>query len=84
MTGTAPTPRLPGKRIGILMESDFVEDEITYYRRRFAEEGAEVTLFTRLWGNPALTFTGHEQRRPWRSTATWKAWTSPNWPAWTR
>ncbi|KAA6212709.1 thiamine biosynthesis protein ThiJ [Streptomyces albofaciens JCM 4342] len=64
MTGTAPTPRLPGKRIGILMESDFVEDEITYYRRRFAEEGAEVTLFTRLWGNPALTFTGHEQRAP--------------------
>ncbi|MBP0456295.1 DJ-1/PfpI family protein [Streptomyces montanisoli] len=54
--------RLAGKRVGILMESDFVEDEISYYRRRFAEEGAEVVLLTRLWGQRSLTFTGHETR----------------------
>ncbi|GAA0691343.1 type 1 glutamine amidotransferase domain-containing protein [Kitasatospora atroaurantiaca] len=56
--------RLTGRRIGILMESDFVEDEISYYRRRFTEEGAEVVLLTRLWGQPSLTFTGHEHRAP--------------------
>nr|WP_275563979.1 DJ-1/PfpI family protein [Kitasatospora sp. SID7827] len=59
-----PTGRLAGKRIGVLMESDFVEDEIAYYRRRFAEEGAEVRLLTRLWGQPSLTFTGHEHHAP--------------------
>ncbi|AEW92460.1 MULTISPECIES: DJ-1/PfpI family protein [Streptomycetaceae] len=57
------TGRLAGKRVGVLMESDFVEDEIDYYLRRFAEEGAEVRLLTRLWGQPRLTFTGHEHRR---------------------
>jgi len=51
---------LTGLRIGILMESDFVEAEIDYYRLRFAEAGAEVKLYTRLWGNESLTFTGRE------------------------
>ncbi|MEU0688398.1 DJ-1/PfpI family protein [Streptomyces uncialis] len=59
-----PRPRLAGLRIGLLAESDYVEEEISYYRRRFAEEGAEVVLLTRLWGQPSLTFTGHEQRAP--------------------
>jgi protease I len=53
-----PAGRLPGRRVGILMENDFVADEISYYQRRFAEEGAEVVLLTRLWGQPELTFTG--------------------------
>lgn len=57
-TVSLPPGRLAGKRIGILMEKDFVADEISYYRRRFAEEDAEVVLLTRLWGRPALTFTG--------------------------
>ncbi|CCB78480.1 MULTISPECIES: DJ-1/PfpI family protein [Streptomycetaceae] len=57
-----PTGRLVGKRIGILLESDFVEEEIGYYQRRFAEEGAGVELLTRLWGRPSLTFTGHGHR----------------------
>lgn len=56
--------RLVGRRIGLLLESDFVEDEVSYYRRRFAEEGAEVVLLTRLWGQQSLTFTGHETRAP--------------------
>jgi protease I len=56
--------RLAGKRIGILVESDYVEEEIAYYQRRFAEEGAEVVLLSRLWGQPSLTFTGHELRAP--------------------
>jgi protease I len=56
--------RLAGRKVGVLMESDFVEDEIAYYRRRFAEEGAEVELYSRLWGQRSLTFTGHDHRAP--------------------
>jgi protease I len=55
---------LSGARIAVLMESDFFEPEIHYYQRRFAEEGAEVHFLTRLWGQPSLTFAGHEWRAP--------------------
>jgi protease I len=55
---------LAGRTIAILMESDYVEPELFYYQRRFAEEGATVRCLTRLWGNAALTFTGHEYRLP--------------------
>lgn len=50
--------------IAVLIESDYFEPEIHYYQRRFAEEGAEVHFLTRLWGQPALTFAGHEWRAP--------------------
>jgi protease I len=56
--------RLAGHHIGILLESDYVEPEIAYYQLRFAEEGAQVSLYTRLWGNDELTFSGHEYRAP--------------------
>jgi len=56
--------RLEGKKVGILIESDFYEPEIFYYQRRFPEEGAEIHFLTRLWGQPALTFKGHEYHAP--------------------
>lgn len=56
--------RLEGAKIGVLIESDFYEPEIYYYERRFPEEGAEVHFLTRLWGQPSLTFHGHEYRAP--------------------
>jgi len=56
--------KLKGKKIGILMESDFYEPEIFYYQRRFLEEGAEVHLLSRLWGQQTLTFKGHEYQLP--------------------
>jgi protease I len=59
-----PSGPLSGHRIAVLMESDYVEPEIFYYQRRFAEEGAEVHFMTRLWGQPSMTFTGHEWRVP--------------------
>lgn len=52
------------RKIGILFESDFYEAEIFYYQHRFAEENVELHLLTRLWGQPAITFTGHEFRAP--------------------
>lgn len=55
---------LAGKRIGILMESDFYEDEIFYYKHRFPEEGLETHFLTRLWGQERITFHGHEYKVP--------------------
>jgi protease I len=63
-SGHTATPDLTGAKIAVLMESDYVETEISYYEKRFAEVGAEVELVTRLWGQPSLTFTGHEWRAP--------------------
>jgi protease I len=56
--------KLEGKKIGILIESDFLEAEIFYYQRRFPEEGADLHFLTRLWGQPSLTFHGHEYKLP--------------------
>jgi putative intracellular protease/amidase/mannose/cellobiose epimerase-like protein (N-acyl-D-glucosamine 2-epimerase family) len=56
--------RLAGRTIAILMEGDYVEPELHYYQRRFAEEGAKVEFLTRLWGQSELTFTGHEYQLP--------------------
>lgn len=55
---------LQGKKIGILIEADFYENEIFYYEHRFLEEGMDVHFLTRLWDQPALTFLGHEYRAP--------------------
>jgi len=56
--------KLQGKKIGVLLESDFYEKEIFYYEHRFPEDGAELHFLTRLWGQPSLTFTGHEYKAP--------------------
>jgi protease I len=53
-----------GKKIGVLIESDFYEKEIFYYEHRFPEEGIELHFLSRLWGQPSLTFTGHEYKVP--------------------
>lgn len=53
-----------GRKIGVMIESDFYEPEIWYYERRFAEEGLDVHFMTRLWGSESITFTGHEYRAP--------------------
>ncbi|MCX5697778.1 MAG: DJ-1/PfpI family protein [Candidatus Omnitrophica bacterium] len=55
---------LKGKKIGVLMESDFYEKEIFYYQSRFPQEGMELHFLTRLWGQEKLTFKGHEERAP--------------------
>ncbi|MDI6401368.1 DJ-1/PfpI family protein [Balneolaceae bacterium ANBcel3] len=52
------------KRIGVFIESDFYENEIFYYQLRFPEEDIEVTFYSRLWGQDALTFKGHEYGAP--------------------
>ncbi len=55
---------LTGRKVAILMESDFAEYEIFYYQHRFPEEGIELHFLSRLLGQPSLTFLGHEYRAP--------------------
>jgi protease I len=56
--------KLHGKKVAVLIESDFYEKEIFYYEHRFPEEGIELHFLTRLWGQPSLTFYGHEYKVP--------------------
>lgn len=51
-------------KIAILFEGDYYENEIFYYKYRFAEENIELHFLTRLWGQERLTFHGHEYKVP--------------------
>lgn len=52
------------KTVAILIESDYYEHEIWYYHYRFLEAGIEARFVTRLWGQPSITFKGHEYHAP--------------------
>ena len=47
---------LDGKRVAVLVESEYIPEEIAAYQRVFPERGASVDLISRLWGNPEVTF----------------------------
>ena len=47
---------LAGKKIAVLVESQYIAAEIKCYQERFASYGAEVHLMSRLWGQPKQTF----------------------------
>ena len=59
---------LHGKKIGILIEGDYYEPEIWYYKHRFAEEEVDLHFLTRMWGltSEAITpgFKGHQYKIP--------------------
>jgi protease I len=48
--------RLEGKKVAVLVESEFVPGEIEAYRYGFAALGAEVHFMSRLWDQPSRTF----------------------------
>ena len=56
------------KKIGILIEGDYYEPEIWYYKFRFKEEGADLHFLSRMWGQTsevmAAGFKGHEYKIP--------------------
>jgi protease I len=60
------------KKIGILIESDFYENEIFYYQFRFQEEGFEVHFLSRLWGQENIEFHGHEFKAPFRCSESFE------------
>jgi protease I len=64
--------RLKGKKVGVLIESDFYEKEIFYYEHRFPEDGVELHFLTRLWGQEYITFTGHEHKYPFECRETFE------------
>ncbi len=51
-----PDKPLANKKIAILVESEYVPDEINAYLERFGQYGAEVHLMSRLWGQSEQTF----------------------------
>lgn len=50
------TRMLEAKKIAILVETEFIPEEIKAYQTRFPELGATVHLMSRLWGNPSTRF----------------------------
>jgi putative intracellular protease/amidase len=48
--------RLRGKKVAVLVETEYVPGEIRAYRERFQKLGAEVHFVTRLWGQPRQRF----------------------------
>ncbi len=51
---------LGGKKIAVLVESEFIPEEIEAYQKRFSELKATVHLMSRLWGNPSVRFFSDE------------------------
>lgn len=53
---------LAGKRLAVLVESEYIPEEIAAYQRVFSERGATVDLISRLWGNADVTFVSDVDR----------------------
>lgn len=47
---------LAGKKIAVLVESEFIPEEIEAYQQRFPEIGATVHFMSRLWNQPSVRF----------------------------
>lgn len=60
------------RKVAVLIESDFYEHEIWYYHYRFPEAGIEVEFMSRLWGQPAITFKGHEYHAPFECSKSFE------------
>lgn len=47
---------LKGKRVALLLETEYIFDELLYYRQQVEMMGGELDLLTCLWGEPSKTF----------------------------
>jgi protease I len=52
----APQQPLAGKRVAVIVESQYIPQEIEIYRQRFQSYGATVDLVSHLWGQPKQRF----------------------------
>jgi DJ-1/PfpI family len=52
----APQQPLAGKRVAVIVESQFIPEELEIYRQSFQSYGATVDFVSNLWGNPKLRF----------------------------
>lgn len=48
--------RLKGKKVAVLVETEYIHDEIEHYRNVFAEKGAQVDFMANLWGKKSQKF----------------------------
>ncbi|HEX3043999.1 MAG TPA: DJ-1/PfpI family protein [Bacillota bacterium] len=62
---------LQDKKIAVLVESQYIPEEIRVYREKFASYGAEVHLMSNLWGQDSLTFVS-EVEEPGKTPETLK------------
>lgn len=53
---------LSGKKIAVLVESQYIPGEIEAYRYGFGTLGAEVHFMSRLWGNRSLIFVSEMEQ----------------------
>ena len=51
-----PDFQLAGKKVAVVVESQYIPNEIKIYQERFSEYGAKVDLVSRLWNQPSQTF----------------------------
>jgi putative intracellular protease/amidase len=49
---------LNGKRIAVLVDNQFIPEEIASYREHFGRLGARLELITRRWGQPQRVYIG--------------------------
>lgn len=47
---------LAGKKIAVLLETEYIPEEIAAYQTRFTELGATVDFMSRLWNQPSVRF----------------------------
>lgn len=50
------TKALTGKKVAVLVETEYIPEEIAAYQTRFPELGATVHFMSRLWGNSSVRF----------------------------
>ena len=47
---------LKGKRVAVLVETEYIHDEIEFYKKRIPALGGELVLLSYLWGAPEKRF----------------------------
>ncbi len=47
---------LDGKKVAVLVETEFIHDEIEFYKRQVPALGGELHLLSYLWGRPSMDF----------------------------
>ncbi|MEJ2044846.1 MAG: DJ-1/PfpI family protein [Reinekea sp.] len=47
---------LQGKKVALLLETEYIYDELTYYQEKVSELGGELHLMSYLWGEDSKTF----------------------------
>lgn len=43
---------LKGKKVAVLVETEYIPEEVNYYQTFFSQKGAQVDFLTQLWGKP--------------------------------